>query len=280
MENSKIKKFLLSLETPALDLELVQSGKESSKVNALYKPRERTIILHNRNEAMQDEVRLLREAIHQYAHHLMVYGSHASPVPLPDPKEEISRHHGSRFNACYYRLLAVAGEKDSRLTSPPWRKDPEAVRLTDKVKGTLLPRYGALVLELGRSYSEVQELCTRKGYSFEQWLEEEAGTDPAEARRMMRLDKENISPGSGYDAMKVLLKIPKEHRQEAEKKVESGGAAPRSVEALFTTPVRNTEGEVERLQKEKKQLEQRIEKMRLRLEGLQRRLTQIGVEDE
>lgn len=281
MDNGEIKELLLRLESPAEDVTVVQSGKSSEKVNGLYKPAERTIILHNRNDELKSREALLRTAVHQYAHHLIVYGTAADPVPLPEPREEISRHHGSRFSACHHRLLAKAAALDIGLGSFPWSADPRLSEISDTLKGTLLPRYGALALELGGVYAEAEKRCAERGFSFEEWLEDGAGVDPAEAKRMVRAHREGLSPGTGYDAMKSILKIPKEHWEEAARAVESGSGTPRAVEAAFRPPFREAAEEEEaRLLKEKRRLEKKIEEMKLRLSRLEAKLSRMGADDE
>jgi hypothetical protein len=72
MNQEKIKEKLLAIEDAKLEFSLIFSGKKSRKVNGLYKPDTREIILHNRNfaqDATGDNL-LLYTAIHEYAHHL------------------------------------------------------------------------------------------------------------------------------------------------------------------------------------------------------------------
>lgn len=92
--------------------------------------------------------------------------------------------------------------------------------------------------------------------------------------------------------MKSLLKIPKEHRREAEAAVVSGDRSPKAVESDFRPPFRreantkegsdnnNASFAVERLQKEKLRLEQKMEHIRARLLKLEARLHSMGVDDE
>ncbi|WP_020614229.1 hypothetical protein [Sediminispirochaeta bajacaliforniensis] len=292
MDNQAIVDFLVSLEAPATEVTVVQSGKSSEKVDGLYKPFDRTIILHNRNASMQEPSFLLRMAIHQYTHHLLIYGTAQDPVPLAEPREEVARHHGSRFSACYHRLLSKAAGTDAGVAGAPWDVDPELSAVADRIRGTLLPQYGGIALELGAQYAEAERLCAQKGYNLEEWLEDAVGADLADAKRMLRAHHEGLSPKIGFDAMKSLLKIPKEHRREAEAAVVSGDRSPKAVESDFRPPFRreaNTEEgsdnnnasfAVERLQKEKLRLEQKMEQIRARLLKLEARLHSMGVDDE
>ena len=52
MNNEQIKELLLSLEETNKDFSVTQSGKESKKINGLYKPETFEIIIHNK---MYDE---------------------------------------------------------------------------------------------------------------------------------------------------------------------------------------------------------------------------------
>ena len=49
MNNDEIKERLLKLEETSIDFTVTMSGKESPKVNGLYKPETHEIILHNKN---------------------------------------------------------------------------------------------------------------------------------------------------------------------------------------------------------------------------------------
>jgi len=68
MNQDQVKEKLLAIEDAALDFSVIFSGKKSKKVNGLYKPDTREIIIHNRN--FPDANLLMYTAIHEYAHHL------------------------------------------------------------------------------------------------------------------------------------------------------------------------------------------------------------------
>ena len=68
MNQDQTKALLLQLEPQAPAFELIFSGKSSKKVNGLYKPETREILLHNKNFASDEE--LIYTAIHEFAHHL------------------------------------------------------------------------------------------------------------------------------------------------------------------------------------------------------------------
>ena len=69
MENEKIKEMLLQIHESNLDFSVVQSGKESKRVNGLYKPDTHEIILHNKN--FKTDEQLVYTAVHEYTHHII-----------------------------------------------------------------------------------------------------------------------------------------------------------------------------------------------------------------
>lgn len=69
MNNDQIKELLLSLEVTNQDFSVTQSGKESKKINGLYKPGTFEIIIHNQNFTTENQ--LIYTAIHEYTHHLI-----------------------------------------------------------------------------------------------------------------------------------------------------------------------------------------------------------------
>ena len=69
MNNDQIKEILLSIEETDIDFTVTMSGKESKKVNGLYKPDNHEIILHNLN--FKSDNQLIYTAIHEYTHHLV-----------------------------------------------------------------------------------------------------------------------------------------------------------------------------------------------------------------
>ena len=80
MNQDQVKDMLLSLENTELEFSVIFSGKESKRVNGLYKIEEREIILHNRN--FKTDNQLIYTAIHEYTHHLLNEKSIAGTCPI------------------------------------------------------------------------------------------------------------------------------------------------------------------------------------------------------
>ena len=76
MNQEQIREKLLQIRDTDEFFTVILSGKKSRKVNGLYKPEKREIVLHNRNFTTEHE--LVYTALHEYAHHLQF-----STPPLP-----------------------------------------------------------------------------------------------------------------------------------------------------------------------------------------------------
>ncbi|MBP5451845.1 MAG: hypothetical protein J6Y16_06380, partial [Treponema sp.] len=69
MDNEKIKEMLLDIQDTQLEFSVIMTGKESKRVNGLYKPETREILLHNKN--FKEDNQLIYTAVHEYTHHLI-----------------------------------------------------------------------------------------------------------------------------------------------------------------------------------------------------------------
>ena len=104
MDPNGVKEALLGLEDCGADFSVVFSGKASKKVNGLYKPYSREIVLHNRN--FENDNQLMYTAVHEYAHHIQYTAAGGELSP---------RHHTAEFWACFHGLLKKAEEAGLRM---------------------------------------------------------------------------------------------------------------------------------------------------------------------
>ena len=68
MTNERIKEILIDVTECSIDFSVIQTGKESKRVNGFYKPDTHEIFLHNLN--FKTENQLVYTALHEYTHHL------------------------------------------------------------------------------------------------------------------------------------------------------------------------------------------------------------------
>jgi hypothetical protein len=57
MNNESIKEMLLNIQESELEFSVILTGKDSKRVNGLYKPDTREILLHNKNFKTDNELK-------------------------------------------------------------------------------------------------------------------------------------------------------------------------------------------------------------------------------
>lgn len=163
INQDEVKALLLKLQTPEEDFSVLFSGKTSLKVNGLYKPSSKEIIIHNKN--FTNDNTLIFTAIHEYTHHLM-YCKYRNTGKLP--------MHTNEFWAIMYRLIAVAEEKGLYKKYADEKTKAEMQTLVDKVK-SLDKEIAKLVKKMGEQLKKIDEKCTASGIRFEDITARECG---------------------------------------------------------------------------------------------------------
>ncbi|HUX37519.1 MAG TPA: hypothetical protein VMV44_06405 [Rectinemataceae bacterium] len=262
MNQDQVKELLLRTADAETDFSLVFSGKESSLVNGLYKPRSREIILHNRNFASDEQ--LVYTALHEYAHHLHCErkGFAAS-----------GRAHTNEFWGIFHDLLVAAESKG--FYQSPFDREPEFIELTRKIRETCIEENGRVMLEFGRLLIEAQALCERWKTRFEDYLDRALAIPRVTAGAAAKAAGYGIDPSLGWDGMKLAAGIRDPMlRNEA---IESlrGGMSPAAVRARVS-PSRPPEDGEERLLRDKARIERSIERLSHELEEIENRLREIA----
>jgi hypothetical protein len=187
MNQDQVKALLHALwpETGGATFTVVFSGKKSARVNGLYKPATREIIIHNRNFYAPDgafrESGLIYTAIHELAHHVICMTAGAR-----------GKAHSSAFWATFHDLLAAA-EASGAYTPPPVSE--ELAGLISDIKD-MLAQIVEIQERVGQHLSQVQTLCQREGHRYEDIVDRNLGM----LRRTAKL----------YHAMK-LNQVPTEY---------------------------------------------------------------------
>ena len=213
MENEKIKEMLLQIHESNLDFSVVQSGKESKRVNGLYKPDTHEIILHNKN--FKTDEQLVYTAVHEYTHHIIaeeqlaLYGSEY----LYNAKM-----HTQAFWARFQELLAIAEEKG--FYKIDISSSPELEDLTKKIRTEYLEQNGKLMSEFGRLLIRAHALCEQANIRYEDYIDRILCLPRNTARDLKRV-------GSGPD-MGVCGRGDCAHsaRGHAELRAQNAGAQP------------------------------------------------------
>jgi hypothetical protein len=265
MNQEQVKELLLSIEDAPLEFSVVFSGKQSKKVNGLYKPERREIIIHNRN--FTDDNLLLYTAIHEYAHHLHACSRNGK---LP------GRAHTTEFWSVFHGLLQKAESKG--IYKNVFASSPELIELTNLIKNEYLYKNGALLKELGRYLLQACELCKVIGARFEDYVDRVLCLPRTAARVAMKVYQYNINPSIGAENMKLVASISNDEKRMAAENALLSGRSPDEVKVkIVRSPAELNKRE--QLEKEKTRLERTIQSLTRRLEEIQRALEQYSIEN-
>ena len=264
MNQDKVKEKLLAIEDAPLEFSLVFSGKKSSKVNGLYKPQTREIILHNRNFKPDDSGQnlLLYTAIHEYAHHLHACSRGGTLSP---------RAHNCEFWAIFHALLEKAETK--KIYHDVFSVSPELLKLTELIRDKYLKNNGALVKEMGKHLLKAHDLCTGIGVRFEDYVDRMLRIPRTAANTAMKMFEYDLAPEVGADNMRFIAGIRNSDDRKAAETALIRGKSPDTVKVQVRGKSKEEDPQ-ERLEKERARLERTIAVLSKRLEEVKRELGQ------
>ncbi|MCL2809005.1 MAG: hypothetical protein FWD24_02935 [Treponema sp.] len=262
MNMEKVKEKLLSIEDAPLEFSLVYSGKKSGKVNGLYKPASREIIIHNRNFENDDTGQnlLLYTAIHEYAHHLHACARGGTLS---------ARAHNTEFWAIFHALLEKAEKK--KIYKDVFAVSPELIKLTEVIRTKYLKNNGDLVKEMGKHLIKAHDLCTEIGVRFEDYVDRMLRIPRAAANTAIKMFEYDITPEVGADNMRFLANIRDEDKRQAAEKALVKGKSPDTVK-IQVRGKDEPANPVEILEKEKLRLERTIATLIKRLDEVKKEL--------
>jgi len=262
MNQDKVKEKLLSIKDAPLEFSLVFSGKKSKKVNGLYKPGSREIIIHNRNFKTDDNGQnlLLYTAIHEYAHHLHACSRGGTLSP---------RAHNSEFWAIFHDLLEKAEEK--KVYSDVFSVSPELLKLTEVIRNKYLKNNGELVKEMGKHLLTAHDLCYKIGVRFEDYVDRMLRIPRTAANMAIKMFEYDIASEVGADNMRFLAGIRNNEERKAAETALIKGKSPDSVK-IQVRGKEKEEDPLEMLEKEKARLERTIATLNKRLDEVNREL--------
>ena len=264
MNQDQVKEKLLSIEDAPLEFPLVFSGKKSRKVNGLYKPDSREIVIHNRNFSHDDKATadnmLLYTAIHEYAHHLH---SCSKGGKLP------ARAHTSEFWAIFHALLEKAESK--KIYRDVFADSPELAELTEKIRQKYLLENGTLLKEMGKQLLHAHELCTTIGVRFEDYVDRMLRIPRTAANIAIKVFNYDLNPETGADNMRFIAGIRNGDDRRAAETALLKGKSPDTVKTAILKKTKD-EDPLSQLAKEKERLERTIESLSKRLEEVKKEL--------
>ena len=264
MNQEQVKAKLLLLKDDVEEFKVTFSGKKSLKVDGLYKPEEREIIIHNRN--FTGDSPLMYTAIHEFAHHIQ-FTTAPSPVSC--------RSHTNRFWDILHRLLFEAEKKG--IYENVFTSDGRFAELTRRIRDEFLVKNGHLMKELGGLLSEVMELCNETHASFDDYVDRELGLHRTVARAAVKINSLDINPNIGYDNMRTVARIRDEDMRRKAERAFLEGKSPDMVKAEYAC-TQKKEDTIERLEAEKKRIEKSLESLTIRLTMIERQIEEMRSE--
>jgi hypothetical protein len=258
MNQEQVKEKLLMLNGEVEEFRVTFSGKKSAKVDGLYKPAEREIIIHNHN--FNGDAALMYTALHAFAHHIQ-FPTATSPVSC--------RAHTNRFWDILHRLLFEAEKKG--IYENVFAKDRRFAGLTARIRDEFLAKNGHLMKELGGLLSEALELCNELHASFDDYVDRELGLHRTVAKTVMKINALDIDPKIGYENMRTVARIRDEEMRKKAERAFVGGQSPDMVKAEYACRPEK-EDTIERLEAEKKRIEKSLESLTVRLTMIEQQI--------
>lgn len=265
MNQDQVKDALQRIEPAPADFQVIFTGKSSKKVNGLYKPETREILIHNRNFA--DDKLLIYTAIHEYAHHV-----HYTKDPVVAPK---ARAHTNAFWCIFHGLLAKA--ETLGIYRDVYGSDSELQEITEGLRGDLR-EIAVIMKRIGKRLIAAAAICKRINARFEDYVDRVIRMNRVTAKLAMKAFQMDVSEDYGPDGVRLIASAPGE---EARIAVESALAAGKSHDEAkaarkSTPPASDEESQVERLQKEKGRIVRTIASLERRLEEVEQELGDVS----
>ncbi|MBP3771674.1 MAG: hypothetical protein J6I53_03145 [Treponema sp.] len=268
MDNEEIKQKLLQIENTELEFTVTMTGKESTRVNGLYKPDTHEILLHNKN--FKSDMQLIYTAIHEYTHHLLTeefIAETGGKLPMKG-----TRVHNQAFWARFHALLQKAEELG--IYKIDLEDSPELKELTEKIRREYMEVNGKLMQEFGKLLAEAHALCEKANIRYEDYLDRVLCLPRNTAKDITKLGRVEVNPALGFDNMKKVAMLKKSEDRDSATQAILGGKSPDTVTELMKKASGNNDPRA-KLEKEKNRLTKTIEALQQRLQYVEESLEQL-----
>ncbi len=261
MNQDQVKEKLLQIEKNVTDFKVTFSGKKSKKVDGLYKPENKEIIIHNKN--FESENILMYTAIHEYAHHIQ-FTSAEEPISI--------KTHTTLFRNILHNLLVQA--ELAGIYYNPFKAEPEFINLTRLIKEKFFKKNGHMMKEFGNTLLKAHSLCIRHHASFNDYMNRELCFQANTAKTIMKCSSSDINPDIGFDNMKIVasIKDPGKAKQAEEAFIQ--GKSPDMVKMKFKTPEK-PDVTIDTLIYEKKRIMTAIDRLKMKLAEVEKKIAGI-----
>ncbi len=269
MDNEKIKEILLDIAPTELEFTVTQTGRQSGRVNGLYKPDTHEILLHNKN--FKTDNQLIYTAVHEYTHHLnaeeliKTTGNPSAPYN--------AKVHTQAFWAKFNGLIDTAEKKG--YYSIGFENSPELQKLTEEIRKNYVEQNGRLMQEFGRLLAKAYELCEQANIRYEDYIERVLCIPKSVERNIRKVGAVPVDPSIGFDNMKTVAGIRSPEKRAEIEKLFQDGAGPVSVRQTMRQSAAKQEEPRQKLEREKSRLEKTIGQLSKRLEFVEEALANL-----
>jgi hypothetical protein len=258
VNQEQVKQKLLKLDPTVEDFTVTFTGKKSKKVDGLYKPDSREILIHNDN--FEGDAPLIYTAIHEFAHHVQF-----TRTTLPVS----SKAHTANFWNIFHNLLLDA-EKRGIYTNV-FHEDERFIALTKKIKEDYIAPNGGLIREFGALLMEAHGLCMKAQASFDDYVDRELGLHRSSAKSMMKISARNVDPRLGYENMRTVASIRDEDTAKAAERAFLEGDSPDMVKVQYASRPR-PDSPLKQLYVERDRIEKSLDTLTKKLAEIERRI--------
>lgn len=265
MNQEQVKEKLLKLEDKVSSFNLIFSGKESRKVNGLYKPDKKEIILHNRN--FNNDNSLMYTAIHEFAHHIHFTNS---PVPIS------SRAHTQEFWNIFHKYL-IKAEKLG-IYENIFESNTGFIELTREIKEKYLLKNGHLMKDFGALLVKAAQLCDEYNIIFKDYIDRGLKINSSTANTLMKIHTMDINPEIGFDNMKIVSRIKNDEERQETENAFIAGQTPDMIKAKLANK-NKPDNNIEILEKEKIRIKRTIENLNIKLGKIDKELIKLKEAD-
>lgn len=272
MTNERIKEILLDVTECSIDFSVIQTGKESKRVNGFYKPDTHEIYLHSLN--FKSENSMLYTAVHEYTHHLMTI----EKQKIDPAYGSACRVHTQEFWAKFGDLINIAEKKG--YYSIGWENNSELKELTQDIKINYLEKNGELMKEFGQKLARAFDLCKEADIRYDDYIDRVLCLPRNSAKDIRKVGASDVNPAIGFENMKVVASIKKpDERASVQQDFLEGGKSPATVRELMKQKAAagrtNDNDPKTKLEKEKQRLEKSIAQLTQRLEYVEESLANL-----
>ena len=261
MNQDQVKQKLLMINPDSGDFTVTFSGKSSKKVDGLYYPDKKEIILHNEN--FNDDNQLIYTAIHEFAHHIQFMKSSAPTT---------NRSHTVKFYDIFHKMLYRAEELG--IYKNAFNEIEELRLLTEKIRSEYLVKNGELMKEFGKLLIKARELCIRYSVSFEDYVDRALSLHRNEAKTIMKTFTLDISPEIGYENMRTVAKIRDEDLRKGVEEAFLDNRTPDMIKAELR-PEKEFETRLMYLEEERRKIEDSLDRLTRKLAKIERDIDNI-----